>query len=240
MSREMKGDRPKTAAEMMAELENDPDYIARMKSQEERRLQAVEESQRNANPILLDLASAGLYVESVADLFNRKMNYEKAIPILISWLPRVVDPHVKQDVIRALTVVWAKPFAAPLLIKEFQKAVDPSGTGIRWVIANALAVVADDSVFDDVVLLVRDGRNGKAREMLALALANMKNPQAVRVLTGLLEDEQVVGHAVMALGKLKAKDARSFVEKLVSHPKKWIRKEVQKALIKMDSPGRRQ
>ena len=237
MSRDRSNDPPKTAAELMADLESDPEYVARMKSQQEQRLKAVEQSLRNAKPILLDLASAGFYVDSVADLFNRKMNYEKAIPILLSWLTRITDPAVKEDVIRALTVPWAKPTAALPLIQEFRRAADSSSAGFQWAIANALSVVADDSVFDDVVQLVRDGRNGKAREMFALALGNMKNPQAVRVLTDLLGDAKVVGHAVMALGILKANDARSSVEKLASDPKKWIRKEVQKALAQMDSPG---
>jgi len=180
----------------------------------------------------MDLASAGFQVDTVADLFNRNMNYEGAIPILLFWITRITDPAVKEDVIRALTVPWAKPAAALPLVQEFRLAADE---GMRWAIANALSVVADDAVLDDVIQLVTDVRNGKAREMLALALGNMKNPQAVSVLTDLLNDAQVVGHAVMALGTLNAKGARSSVEKLASHPTKWIRKEVQKALAQIDA-----
>jgi hypothetical protein len=232
MKRDRSGDPPKTAAELMAELERDPEYVARIKAQQEQRSRAMEQSLRDARPILLDLASAGFHVDTVADLFNRKMNYERAIPILLSWLPRISDPAVKEDVIRALTVRWAKGVAALPLVQEFRRA---SSEAMRWAIANALSVVADDTVFDDIVQLVRDIRNGKSREMLTLALGNMTNPQAVSVLTDLLNDEQVVGHAIMALGMLKAKDARPSIEKLARHPKKWIRKEVQRTLTQMDS-----
>jgi hypothetical protein len=179
MKRDRSNDPPKTAAELMAELASDPEYVARIKSQREQRLQAVEQSLRSAKPLMLDLASAGFHVDSVADLFNRKIQYEKAIPILLSWLTRITDPAVKETVIRALTVPWARPTAAPLLIQEFRRAADSSSEGLRWAIANALSVVADDSVFSDVVELVRDCRSGKAREMLALALGNMKNGSPV-------------------------------------------------------------
>jgi hypothetical protein len=38
---------------------------------------------------------------------------------------------------------------------------------LRWAIANGLAVIADDLVFEDLVRLVQDKGLGKAREMLA-------------------------------------------------------------------------
>jgi HEAT repeat protein len=66
----------------------------------------------------------------------------------------------------------------------------------------------------------------------------MRKPEAVGVLIQLLADDDVAGHAVMALGTLKAKEARSAIEKLASHPKKWIRNEVQKALAQFGSEQR--
>jgi hypothetical protein len=233
MTRDRSGDR--TVDEFMAELESDPEWVAMMKAKEEQRLRLAEQSFKNAIPILRDLASAGFHVDTIAELYNQRLHYKKAIPILLSWLPRIADPAVKESVIRALSVRWARPAAALPLVREFRQAPDSSIDSMRWAIANALSVVADDAVFDEIVRLVRDRRYGKDREMLAVALGNMKNPQAVSVLLELLDDEQVVGHAVMAIGKLKARDARSAVEKLALHPKKWIRKEVEKTLRRIDS-----
>jgi HEAT repeat protein len=71
--------------------------------------------------------------------------------------------------------------------------------------------------------------------MLALALGNCHDPRAVDVLIALLADEQVVGHAVMALGKLKSKAARSRIQELLKHPTDWIRAEATKALAGIDS-----
>jgi hypothetical protein len=127
-------------------------------------------------------------------------------------------------------VPWAKPAAAPVLIEEFKAANDPTGEGLRWAIANGLAVVADDAVFEQLLHLVQDKQYGKAREMLVVALGNMKDPRAVAVLMNLLDDEEVVGHAVMALGKLKAPAARARLTILLQHSKDWVRDEAMKGI----------
>ena len=98
----------------------------------------------------------------------------------------------------------------------------------RW--RNALEVVADDSVFDELVELVRDKKYGKARQMLAVALGNMKDRRAVTVRVDLLGDDEVTGHAVKGLGKLKSSEARVHLEVMTRHPTEWIRVEAMKAL----------
>ncbi|PKO11951.1 MAG: hypothetical protein CVU39_26515 [Chloroflexi bacterium HGW-Chloroflexi-10] len=186
-----------------------------------------------STPVIADLAEAGFYLEWVSDLYSRKLNYKNAIPGLLKWLPRIDNLDVKEDIVRALSVPWAKSIAAPALIAEFYKLQNESNIGIKWTIANALSVVADDLVFMEIVDLVRDHRNGKAREMLALSLGNMKEPRAQDVLIGLLEDEEVAGHAIMALGKLKSIKAYQTIERFLNNPRAWVRKEAKKALGKI-------
>jgi HEAT repeat protein len=183
-----------------------------------------------AQPVIDELRAQGYPVDAVADLLNKRLRYADAIPTLLRWLPRVKDPAVKEDIVRALSVPWARPAAASPLIHEFVKAPNDSELGLRWTIANALAVVADDSVFDDVVALLRNPEYGRAREMLALALANMKTPRAADVLVAALQDPVLAGHAVKALGKLKSKRAESAIRPFTNHPKAWIRAEAKKAL----------
>ena len=71
--------------------------------------------------------------------------------------------------------------------------------------------------------------------MLALAMGRMKNPKAVEILVGLLGDEEVVGHALIALRKLNAVEARPFLLPFLKHPKAWVRREAIKALNKIDN-----
>lgn len=234
MKRDRSKDAPKSAAELMAELNADPDYVTRVRQQERQQTENREGYQRAAEPILRELAAAGFKVQSVGELRQAGAEYPSAIPILVRWLPKIENAHVKEDLARTLSVPWAAPEAVPALMVEFQKADGQHRDGLRWAIASGLAVTADDAVFDQLVALVTDKKYGKAREMLALALGNCHDPRAVNVLIELLADEQVVGHAVMALGKLKSKAARSHIEALLKHPVDWVRAEATKALAGID------
>ena len=181
------------------------------------------------------LCRLGMDVTSVFDLMKWKEPYPVAVPVLLEYLPRVQDKGIKEGIVRALTAKEARGKADAALIAEF-RAVPASQTtniGLKWAIANALSVVATDTVFADVVELVSDRQHGKSREMLAVALGNMRTPAAVDVLVELLNDEQVAGHALMALGKLRAHRAASKIEPFLNHSKPWVRKEAVKALAKL-------
>lgn len=53
------------------------------------------------------------------------------------------------------------------------------------------------------------------------------------MLVELLDDDEVVCHAVVALGKLDAQAAKPAIERLLDHPKPWVRKEAEHALAKI-------
>lgn len=227
--RDRSGDQPKSAAELMAELQRDPEFVARQKQQEDDRQRSIERYRAAARGVLADLAAAGFEVEAVGDL-RRLGKYAKAVPVLARWLPRVEDAAVKEDIVRTLSVPWARD-VAPLLLSEFEQAEDP---GLRWAIGNALEVLANDDIADELIGLATNRQYGKAREMVTVGLGKLKHPRVTDVLLDLLADEEVVGHAVMALGKLRAKEARSSIEPLLKHPKPWVRKEAKKALANID------
>lgn len=191
------------------------------------------ESQRVAKA----LQGVGVKVDSIFDLVNTRRSYKQAIPLLMELLPTIQEPWIKEGVVRALAVKEAVgEEVARAMIREFE-AIDPSAPpmeqGLKWAIANTLSVVARDPVFEEVAALARDKRHGKAREMLAEALARMKDPRAVDVLVDLLDDDEVAGHAVVALGKLKARAAKPAIERFLDHPKPWVRKEAERALAKI-------
>ena len=219
---------------MIDELRRDANFALQSQRGSEHREMLRAEAERAAVPVLTDLRQSGFAVESVADLYVEKLDYKEAVPVLLHWLPRISNSDVKQSIVRALSVRWAKPTAAAPLIKEFRAASDPRGNGIKWAIANTLSVVADDGVVESIVSLVRDKQHGKSREMLALALANMRCETVLPVLVELLEDKQVAGHAVIALGKLKAKGVRPLIEPFLQHKEAWVRREAKKALAKID------
>ena len=226
-----------TAAEFLAEREADPKARLRRERNERERERRVESVRRAAAPVVADLRAAGFEVDAIGDLVKRGMRFEAAVPVLVRSLARIDDSEVKESIVRALTVPWAKPQAAPALLEAFPVADDPTGTGLRWAIANALTVVADDSVLPEVAELAQDRSFGRAREMLPLALANMRarRDDAIEVLGKLLDDEEVAGHAVIALGKLKAADQRAAIVPFLRHPKSWVREEAKQALARIDA-----
>lgn len=187
-------------------------------------------------PILAELAAAGFASPSLADLRHSGLRYTDAIPILLRWLPQITDPIVKEEVVRAMSVPWAKPVATKPLIEQFRSldaSVDPTGTGLRWVIGNALQVLFTDADFDEFVELAQDRRYGRARQMVVLGLGKSRRPDAVGVLLGLVNDPDVDGHAVKALGKFKAPAARAALELKLDDSRAWVRSEARKALAKL-------
>ena len=180
-----------------------------------------------------ELAAAGFDFSTVSDLRTSRRRYSAAVPILMKWLPLLTSVAERDEVVRALSVPWARPLAARLMVDEFRRAAESGEWGLAWAIGNALEIVADDSVFDDLVLLVSDPHFGVSRQMIVLALGRSKRSDAVSTLVPLLTDADVSGHAVMALGKLRAKEAAEAVRPFLGDRRAWVRREAKKALSKM-------
>jgi len=190
--------------------------------------------------LISQLHDLGLNVETIAELVNQQLDYREAVPILIEWLSRVDDLDVKESIVRALTTEWAKPEAARPLIVEFREAPPEEEFGLKWTIANAIEVVADESVFDDIVALVEDKKHGRAREMLAEALGNVQDPRAISVLISLLNEEEIAGHVLVGLRRqlkrenvrssIRGEEVKSAVTPFLDHPQLWVRREAKRVL----------
>lgn len=234
----LKKDHKITARELMDKQANDPEYQKKLNDLKNHRQQATYEFMQAAAPIFEELSKTGFNIASFSDLyrikdFANKTTYRQVLPILLKWLPQIEDLRVKESIVRALSIKWAKPIAAPTLIKEFIQITD-SENQCKWAIGNALSVVADDSVFEEIVELVQEKEHGVARQMVEVALGNMKDPRAVDVLLELLHDDQVAGHAIFALGKIKSFKARPYIEPFLNNDKSWVRKEAKRALEKIN------
>jgi hypothetical protein len=199
------------------------------KNQDAARQAKIAEVKQALTPVIDDLRSAGYKLYSLDELRRSGKRYESAIPILLQWLPRLSSPDAKEGIVRALSVPWAKPAAGPVLVAEFYEA-PPEAEALRWAIGNALEVVVTPSLLDRIIDIVSRKEGGTARQMAVLSLAKIKNPKSVAVLIQLLNDDQVAGHAIMALRKLKAPEALDHLERFVDHPQTWVRNEAKKAI----------
>lgn len=146
MSKRPERRRPISASELMARLESDPEYVHRRKLAAEKRRFASRVIAADAAPLLQELTRAGFSVKAVGELRQQSKAYVGAVPILTRWLSKVSSKDVKEDIVRTLSVPWAKtPEVARALLAEFERAESHS---LRWAIANALEVTAGEEVLE--------------------------------------------------------------------------------------------
>lgn len=187
----------KTAAELIAELEADPDYVARRDEAESQRQRSQIEWRRAEAPLTEQLRQAGFEVDSAWDLVNTSSPYPEALPILLAHLGRPYPDRVREGIARALAVRDAK-FAWGDLIKLYRH--EKVGTGAKDGLAVALAAASDDSSVDDVIALARDPVHGDSRLLLLRGLARSRVPEAHSALEEFTQDP-VLGEEASALLK---------------------------------------
>lgn len=239
MKNDKKFSKPITAAELDVILNQDPDYLKR-KEKQEKHFQALAEHFAQAElPLVESLNDAGISVKSIWDLVNTKQSHPHAIPVLIEHLRRPYPFRIREGIARALTVKGAGEAAYLVLVNEFKTqtdSTDASQHGFKWALGNAISIVATKNHFDEVVELIRDKRHGKTRDMMLLRLPSLDRNRAIDVLVESLNDEEISGQAVVALGKLKCQKARTAIEHVLTHhPQQWVRKEAKKALGKLNN-----
>lgn len=228
-----------TAEELLAELANDPDYVAMRAERELQRHGDLERTLAVEAPVIGDLRRAGLQVEFISDLYDQAHDYRPFLGILVDHLLRATDDDLKHALIRAVSVPWARGNRAlsTWLVREFRSSSDPH---LRWAIANALEVVATDAEYSELESLVTDPRYGEARQMLVLALGRVDGPNRADVLSRLLHDDDVCGHAVIAIRRAQLSELLSDVEATTTHRADWIREEARKTVKRLqaqDHPG---
>ncbi|MFG2039933.1 HEAT repeat domain-containing protein [Dactylosporangium sp. NPDC048998] len=188
--------------------------------------------------LVQDLEDAGIVISDVWDLVNTTERYPAAIPILMAWLNRVDElpsddarERLREGLIRSLSTRDARPVAGPLMVRQFRTvSLDP----VRWAVGNAIAIVADSTVFADVVDLVREPSYGTARQMPVDALPRIggraNRSTVIEILVDLLSDDDVVLHAISAVRRIRAANARPALERLLDHERDTIRRRAQQAL----------
>ena len=173
-----------TAAELMAQLNADPDFVARRARREEELQKRVAEYRVAEAPLVADLRAAGYQVQSAWDLVNTPGSYPTAVPILLAHLPRPYPPAVREGIARALAVREASCGWEVLtrLYRDEQEGRAKDGLAV------AIAAAANDELIGDVIVLARDRSQGPSRVLLLGALKRSKDPRARAALIDLAAD----------------------------------------------------
>lgn len=208
-------------------------------------VQALQIYKTSAAELLAELANLGFQVEAVGELARRRTEYGVAVPVLLKWLPRVTYLPLAEDIVRTLSVNFAKELAIPEFLRLFRHppevtdpmrptTSEPASEHLRWVIGNGLAIFAGPPIASELIDLALDRGFGSARTQIVLALPKTKDPRVGDVLLSLLDDTAVSAFAIEALGKMKLAEARGPIAELVGHSDKNIRDQAKRAIRRID------
>jgi hypothetical protein len=161
----------RTAAEFMAELHANPEWVAQNAAREAKRAEAEAQFRIEEEPIIAALAVAGFEVGSVWDLVNTTERYPSAIPVLLKHLIKPYHVRIREGVIRALTTPDARGVAADAILAELHAEADSE---VRWALANALTVVADQGNAAAIETLLHDPAYEDVSERLGEALKSLR------------------------------------------------------------------
>ncbi|QCK15571.1 HEAT repeat domain-containing protein [Mangrovivirga cuniculi] len=70
-----------------------------------------------------------------------------------------------------------------------------------WTVGNALNIIDDKSVYNDILKICRNKDIGMARQMLMSTLRKINTEESFNILIESLQDESIRGHAIEELGK---------------------------------------
>lgn len=189
-----------TAADVMAMLEADPEFVARRAARDVEQA-AREEALRCAEVDLVDdLRRAGTEVDSVWDLVNTAAPYPSAVPVLFAHLARAHPPAIREGIARALAVPEARSRRAEL-VRAYRDETEPRA---KDGLAVAVAATCGGDGIDEVIALVGDAGQGASRVLLIRALARSKEPRARRALESLHEDP-VLGEEARAASRRRVR-----------------------------------
>jgi hypothetical protein len=134
-----------SAAEFVAKMEADPEYVAFLEATERQQRARQELFAADEAELVREIRGTGYDVDSVWDLANNSPNpilekrflgdYPGAYAILIRHLFIAHRKEIREGIIRALTVKDGGIEVENALLECFQSETDEN---LRWVLANAL------------------------------------------------------------------------------------------------------
>lgn len=190
-----------SAEDLAAELESNPGWVRDRDAREAERQERARRLREAEQPIVADLRSAGVAVDSVWDLVNTSKPYPAALPVLMEHLERGGYPErVMESLGRALAV---KPSVA---FWERLKArwLNARGRGEEDGTAVALAACATKKQLDDLIEFLSVEERGESRLFFLRSIVRVGGDRGYEVLEA-VRDDPVLGKAATARLKRRRK-----------------------------------
>jgi HEAT repeat protein len=180
--------------------------------------------------LLKEVRAKGVEIDTYMDLMKIDMKYRDLVPILLRYLKDTTPENEKEFLVRCLGVKGFTEASQPL-IDEFYKARNGS---LKFAIGNSLSIISDKNSLPKMIKIAQEKEHGTERIMIVHGLGKYKSEEAKAVLISLLNDEDVAGHAIYALGKTRDKTLIKYIEPFLTHKVAWIRNEAKKVIKKLE------
>lgn len=164
------------------------------------------------------LASLGIAVETVQQILN-----------LISELPSLRAEFRDEYVVLAPD--------GPITWVNHETLAWSLGESIRQALRRHRGLRKDPALWSGVEAIARDRSVGKGREPFVMLLGQYGGRDRAPVLLQLLDDPEVVGHALYALRLLAVPGAEMTARALLRSRQTWVRNEAKKYLENIAPPA---
>jgi len=180
--------------------------------------------------LLQEIREKGIEINNIDDLKKIDMSYSDIVPIILKYLLDIEDESDKDFLVRCLGVKGFRDASIPL-INEFYKS---HNLFYKWAIGNSLAIIQDDTIIDELVKIALEKEHGIARQMIVHGLGYFKEENVKLSLIELLDDEEVVGHAIFALSQTGDYSLIKYIRPFEDCKVNWIKKEASKAISRLN------
>lgn len=202
----MSKERPRgvTATDLMAELEADPEWVARRDAAERERVERERQLTDASGPLLKDLRDIGYEVD---DVYLLKKPYASALPVLAAHLDRDYPEVIRAGIARMLGVRGGE-FAWDRLMTQYRATDIAELHDFKSALAGTLARLATAKRLDELRDLLIDRSHGDSRVMLYRAFMRLKAPDRWELVEAGLADPDLRREAEHLL-KEKARRERA-------------------------------
>ncbi len=165
----MNDDSWKTADELMAELENNSEFVRRRAEKQQRLQEREERVAAQERPIIEGLRALGFELSEVSEAVRKYAPLpDEFVAVLLDAVKQIGDldeythSNVLEMIIRALGAA-ARPFDGRPLVECYEKNTDPT---VRWVICNTISLVRPTNIEDWVQKALADPQISKTLRKL--------------------------------------------------------------------------
>jgi hypothetical protein len=182
--------------------------------------------------VLSQLQALGLDIMSLSDAPSQKSKLDfRMLEFLIGAMADS-DERAKDVIVRLLGSPKGGCAAAEALMREFRLEFNETR---KWIIADSVALTrCTQSILDDLFAAIVDESNGKAREMLVVALGRSHDEKVEPFLIHLTQDDMLRGYAAKALADHPTPLARQALAAMTNDPVGWIRRAAKTSLAKVE------